>query len=112
MLLAQVTEAHTDSGAFLYQACQVRLKLIDDPHFRASPREATDALMCDSYIQGFTDGMFSSSQEFCTRAVTREQAIRKYVSFMTETPLFLKEDKLIGVSLVLRSLYRCEKAHT
>lgn len=106
-VMAQVTETRTDSGAFLYQACQVRLKVIDAPHFKPTPREAAHALMCDSYIQGFTDGMIGSSHEFCIVPVTREQAIRKYVSFMTETPYFLKEDKLTGVALVLHPLYRC-----
>ncbi len=104
---AQVTQARTDSGAFLYQACQVRLRAIDDSHFKPTPREAADALMCDSYLQGFTDGMIGSSHEFCALPVTREQAIRKYILFMTENQYFLKEDKLAGVALVLQTLYRC-----
>ena len=108
--VAQVTESRTDSGAFLFQSCQVRLKAIDDPQFKPTSREAADALMCDSYIQGFTDGMIGSSHEFCVLPVTREQAIRKYISFMTENPSFLKEDKLTGVALVLHPLYRCPQS--
>jgi hypothetical protein len=108
--LAQVTEARTNSGAFLYHSCQLRLKAIDDPHFKPTPHEIADALMCDSYIQGFTDGMISNSHEFCALPVTREQAIRKYISFMTENSYFLKEDKLAGVAMVLRPLYRCPQS--
>ena len=65
--------------------------------------------MCDSYLQGFTDGMISSSHEFCALPVTREQAIRKYVSFLTENQYLLQEDKLMGVALVLQPLYQCLK---
>lgn len=103
----QATAPKTDSGRFLYQSCQLRLKVLDDPSFKATPREAAHALMCDSYVQGFTDGMISSSHEYCPVAVTREQAIRKYAAFMTENPLFLNEDKLEGLALVLRQIYRC-----
>ena len=103
------TQSGADSGAFLYQACQVRLKTIDEPQFKPTSREAGYALMCDSYVQGFTDGMIGSSHEFCAQTVTREQTIRKYVAFMTENPLFLKEDKLMAVALVLQPIYRCSK---
>ena len=105
--VAQDAVSRVNSGIFLYQACQVRLKVVNDIHFTPAPREAAHALMCDSYIQGFSDGMIASSHEFCALAVTREEAIRKYVSFMTENPLFMKEDKLMGVALVLQPLYRC-----
>ena len=108
--IAQVEGARSDSGAFLFQSCQLRLKALDDAHFKPTPREAADALMCDSYIQGFTDGMIGSSHEFCALPVTREQAIRKYISFMNENPIFLKEDKLTGLAMVLHPLYRCPQS--
>lgn len=108
--VAQVTKTRTDSGTFLYQSCQVRLKAIDDLRFKPSPREAADALMCDSYIQGFIDGMIGSSHEFCALPITREQALRKYISFMKENPYFLREDKFIGLAMVLHSLYRCPQS--
>jgi hypothetical protein len=108
-LAAQVPEPRIDSGAFLYKACQIRLKVIDNPNFSLAPREASSALMCDSYIQGFTDGMVSASHDFCPLPVTREQAIRKYVLFVAENS-FLKVDKLIAVALVLQDLYRCPQS--
>ena len=96
-----------DSGAFLYNACQLRLKVIDNPNSALTPIEATHALMCQSYIQGFVDGMLSSSHEFCIKPVTQENATREYVSFMTKYPLFLKEDKIMSVALALHPLYKC-----
>jgi len=106
---AQMSEPGNDTGEFLYQSCSLRLKAIDEPTFKPSPREATHALMCDAYIQGFTDGMIGSSHDYCVAQITREQVIRKYVSFVTENPYFRKEDKLLGIAMVLHSIYRCSK---
>jgi hypothetical protein len=100
-------EMKIDSGAFLYDACQIRLKVIDNASFVPTPLDATHALMCQSYVQGFTDGMLASSHDFCIKPVTQEQAIRKYVAFMTENPIFLKEDKMMSLALVLHPLYSC-----
>lgn len=97
-----------DSGMFLYHACQLRLKVIDDPNSVLTPVEATHALMCQSYIQGFVDGMLSSSHEFCIKPVTQEDATREYVSFMTKYPVFLKQDKMMSVALALHPLYKCD----
>jgi hypothetical protein len=104
---AKNDQTSLDSGAFLYNACELRLKVIDDPNSSITPIDATHALMCQSYIQGFIDGMLSSSHEFCIKPITQERATREYVIFMTKYPLFLKEDKLTGLALALHPLYKC-----
>jgi hypothetical protein len=63
--------------------------------------------MCQSYLQGFIDGMLSSSHDFCIKPITQEEVIRKYVSYMTENPVLLKEDKMMSVALAVQTLYKC-----
>jgi hypothetical protein len=67
---------------------------------------ASRALMCDSCFEGFMDGAISSSG-YCLQKVSREDAIRKYVAFMTENSFFLKEDKLMSMALVLAPVFKC-----
>ena len=107
--VGQEPKLSIDSGAFLYEACQLRVKYMNDPNAKLDQREVTRALMCDSYVNGFIDGGLASGG-YCLQKVTREDAIRKYVAFMTEQPLFLKEDKMMSMALVLRSLFKCPAA--
>jgi hypothetical protein len=44
----QERKVNTDSGAFLYEACQLRTKVMNDATVKLEPRQAMRALMCDS----------------------------------------------------------------
>lgn len=90
--VGQEPKLSIDSGAFLYEACQLRVKYMNDPNAKLDQREVTRALMCDSYVNGFIDGGLASGG-YCLQKVTREDAIRKYVAFMTEQPLFLRKTR-------------------
>ena len=107
--LGQERKPSIDNGTFLYAACQLRVKYMNDPNAKLDQLEVTHALMCDSYVNGFIDGALASGG-YCLQKVTREDAIRKYVAFMTERPLFLKEDKMISLALVLQPLFKCPAA--
>jgi hypothetical protein len=104
--VGQELKPSINSGAFLYEACQLRVKYMNDPNAKLDQREVSRALMCDQYVNGFIDGAIASGG-YCLQKVTREDAIRKYVAFMTEYPLFLKEDKMMSMALVLQPLFKC-----